>query len=380
MWRPADKDEKLTSRAKQPRLRLVKPHLTSLDGLRGVAALAVVGSHFENLSGHSLHLRHSGVAVDFFFILSGFVVGQAYEDRLADGLGWRAYMGVRLRRLYPAILGGLVIGLAVALAGGEGVYPAMALQILLLPVFWGPVLHGGELFPLNGPQWSLFLEIAANAVHAALFRWLTTPRLAMVVVTAGLALIQVSLTSGGLDVGWARQSFWGGPPRVAWGFGVGLLLWRAHRRGIRAPPAPYALIVLGLCLCLVRPFPERGLYALTDPLLVLVALPLLVSLAIASPVPSWALPLAGWLGALSYPLYAVHAPLLRAAEAILDRLPDDVEATGWLFVLPIVIAIAVLFERLYDAPIRALVRTERLKLRQRRRHLPNSPSATPRDG
>ncbi len=313
----------------------------------------MAGSHFENLSGISLHLQHSGVAVDFFFILSGFVIGQAYERRLAEGLAWGAYMRLRLRRLYPAILGGLAIGLAAALMAGEGLYPAMALQVLLLPVIWGPAVHGGELFPLNGPQWSLFLELAANALHAAVVRWLTTWRLLAIVGLAGVLVILASARFGGLDAGWSRTNIWGGPPRVLWGFGLGLLLFRLHARGPRAPAVPYVLVVLGLALCLVRPFPEQGPWAITDPVLVLAVLPALVLLGIASPVPGWASGVARWLGALSYPLYAIHAPLLRVCEAVLNPLPDDQAALGWAAAPFVVVGVAALFGRFYDAPVRA---------------------------
>ncbi len=328
-------------------------YLVSLDGLRGVAALAVVGSHFENLSGISLHLQHSGVAVDFFFILSGFVIAQAYERRLAAGLGWGAYMLARLRRLWPAILGGLAIGLAAAVLAGERLSLAMALQVLLLPAVWGPSLHGGELFPLNGPQWSLFLELAVNALHAAVFRWLTVPRLVAAVAAAGLALILVSARFGGLDVGWSRANVWGGPPRVIWGFGVGVLLFRAHARGLRAPALPCALVALALGLVLVRPWPEQGLYAVTDLVIVLAVLPVLVSLAVRSTVPRWASGPARWLGWLSYPLYAVHVPLLRACEAILNSAPDTQAAMGWAATPVLVVGLAALFARYYDAPVRA---------------------------
>ena len=331
----------------------MKTYLPSLDGLRGVAALAVVGSHFENLSGISLHLQHSGAAVDFFFILSGFVIAQAYEDRLEAGLGWAAYMVLRLKRLYPAILGGLFIGLVVALGAGERLYPAMALQLLVLPVLWGPVLHGGELFPLDGPLWSLFLELTANAAHAAAFRWLTTGRLAVIVAFAAVLVVLVSLRFGGLDVGWSRQSFWGGPPRVIYGFGMGLLIFRLRALGLTAPRAPYGLIVLGLILCLVRPLPEGGLYCVTDPVIVIILMPALVAFAVRSPPPARARRLTLWLGALSYPLYAVHAPLLRGFETFLDTLADNQAALGWAFALPAVIALAAVFERLCDAPIRA---------------------------
>jgi len=128
---------------------------------------------------------------------------------------------------------------------------------------------------------------------------------------------------------------------------------------VAAPRAPYGLVVLGLILCLVRPFPEAGLYGLTDLVIVLVVLPVLVMLATRSPPPARVMKLTLWLGALSYPLYAIHAPLLRGFETVLDRLSDSQEMVGWIVALPAVIALAALFERRYDAPIRSWLRARR---------------------
>ena len=85
----------------------------ALDGLRGIAAIAVAARHAPYLwaaGAPTGFLRESYLAVDFFFILSGFVIAQAYERRLAGTLTWRGYMALRLERLYPAILGGLALG------------------------------------------------------------------------------------------------------------------------------------------------------------------------------------------------------------------------------------------------------------------------------
>ena len=339
-----------------------KTYLPSLDGLRGVAALAVVGSHFENLSGIQLHLQDAGAAVDFFFILSGFVIGQAYEPRLESGLSWRAYMGLRLARLYPAILGGSVVGLIVAAFAGDPIGWPLAAQFLLLPVLLGPSVHGGELFPLNGPQWSLFWELAANALHAAVVRWLGVPVLVAIVLASAAAIIWAALTYGSLDAGWGRANVWGGPPRVAFGFFTGVLLFRLHDRGWSAPRLPYPLIALLLALCMVRWFPGAGGFAVRDIVKVLVVLPILVALAVDSPVPPMIRPLAMWLGALSYPLYAIHVPLLRGGEQVLRRLSDAPSDWGWWAVLAATLILAAAFERFYDAPIRAWLNRRRRRL------------------
>ena len=336
-----------------------KTYLPSLDGLRGVAALAVVGSHFENLSGIQLHLQDAGSAVDFFFILSGFVIGQAYEPRLVAGLPWRAYMGLRLGRLYPAILGGVAVGLAVAAFAGDPMGLGLIAQFLLLPVLWGPAVHGGELFPLNGPQWSLFWELAANALHGLVVRWLTIPVLAIIVALSAAALVWASLAFGGLDAGWGRSNLWGGPPRVAFGFFSGVLLFRLYARGWVTPRLPYPLIALLLGLCMVRWFPDVGGFAIRDIVKVVVVLPGLVALAVNSPVSARLTPVSLWLGALSYPLYAIHVPLLRGGEQVLNRLFDAPPAWAWWLCLASTLVLATGFERVYDAPIRAWLRDRR---------------------
>ncbi len=330
----------------------MRKHFASLDGLRGIAALAVVGSHFENLSGFDLHLQQSGVAVDFFFVLSGFVIAQAYEARLIADMTWRRYMSLRLARLYPAIFGGVLAGLIVAAAAGEPLSVWLGLQFLLLPVLQGAAVHGGELFPLNGPQWSLFWELAINAVHAAAVRWLTTPVLIAVVALAAGALVWTSLHFGSLDVGWSRTNVWGAVPRVIYSFGVGLLIFRAHARGFTAPKIPYGVIAIALIACMFRVVPALGGFAIRDLAVVLVVLPALVVLAIASPLSTRAERSAKWLGALSYPLYTIHVPLLRGFNIVVDALPDAWQAAAWWVSLILTLGLAVLFERYYDAPIR----------------------------
>ena len=330
----------------------MRKHLVSLDGLRGVAALAVVGSHFENLSGLQLHLQQAGAAVDFFFVLSGFVIAEAYERRLKEGLGWRAYMGVRLRRLYPAIFGGLSLAVLFTALNGDTLYPLMAAQFLFLPVLAGVSVNGGELFPLNGPQWSLMLELAINAVHAAAVRWLTTPVLVGVTILAAAALVYTSLHFGGLDVGWSRANLWGGPPRVLYGFMIGLLIHRADARGWRAPVLPFGLVAAALAACMFRIWPSLGGFAVRDLIIVLAVLPALVMAAVQSKVSPRLTPLASWLGALSYPLYAVHVPLLRGFASLLNDMSGPAQAAGWWLALAETLVIAAGFERFYDAPIR----------------------------
>jgi peptidoglycan/LPS O-acetylase OafA/YrhL len=226
-------------------------------------------------------------------------------------------------------------------------------------VLFGPAMHGGELFPLNGPQWSLFWELIANAAHALVVRRLTTPVLVAIVTLSAAAVAWASLTFGSLDAGWGRANFWGGPPRVAFGFFAGLLLFRLHAAGWKAPRAPYPLIALALGACMIRWFPHLGGFAIRDIVKVIVVLPALVALAVRSPVSPRLRPAAVWLGAFSYPLYAIHVPLLRGGDYVINQLFDTPTAWTWWLCLAVTLILAAGFERFYDAPIRAWLRDRR---------------------
>ncbi len=344
--------------------RFVRKHLASLDALRGVAALAVCGKHFQNLSHINLHLQQASVAVDLFFALSGFVIAQAYEQRLEGGLGWRDYMVARLIRLYPAIFGALVIAVVFRFIAGGEFFWELGFQFLILPVMFGPMIYGGDCFPLDGPQWSLFWEIFANGLHGAVFRWLTPRRIAAIMTVAAVGLCAACWRWGWLDVGWTRRTFWCGLPRVTYGFFAGVLIYRLDQKGWRVPKVHFGFVLAALAVCMVRWFPHMRLYWVRDLALVMVILPSIVAFAVnADASGKWMKPFV-WLGAISYPLYTLHVPLLRGFRWLLmdlPRLDRGVEFGLWWVVLAGVVGVAYLFETYYDVPARAWLTRRRAK-------------------
>ena len=343
----------------------MRKHLASLDGLRGVAALAVAAKHFQNLSGFHLHVQQAAMAVDLFFVLSGYVIARAYEQRLTGELSVSRYMIMRVQRLYPAIFGALVLALLLRLAFHGPIVPQMAMQFVLLPVILGPALFGGELFPLDGPQWSLFWELIVNGVHASVFRWLTIPRIVAILVISAIGLLAACAQWGWLDVGWTRRTLWCAAPRATYGFFMGVLIYRLNQRGWSAPKVPYLAIVGALALCMVRWSSDPNVFWISDLALTLVVLPGLVALATASEVPALLVRPAIWLGAISYPLYAVHVPLLRGFRWLLmahPPLPLPERIAAWAFAVVATIAFAGLYERYYDAPIRAFLARRRARV------------------
>ena len=101
-----------------------KPRYEILDGLRGVAALMVVLFHiFETYSKGPAEqiINHGYLAVDFFFVLSGFVVGYAYDDRWNKMTTW-GFFKRRLTRLHPMVIAGTLVGAALFFFAGN-VFP-----------------------------------------------------------------------------------------------------------------------------------------------------------------------------------------------------------------------------------------------------------------
>ena len=150
-----------------------KPRYEILDGLRGVAAVLVVLFHLlETYSnGQSTQIINHGYhAVDFFFVLSGFVIGYAYDDRWDKMATW-GFFKRRLVRLQPMVIMGTVVGACFYLFGqGDGfplignvsgwkVLIAFVMGCLMIPCGAGMDIRGwGEMNSFNGPNWSLTWE------------------------------------------------------------------------------------------------------------------------------------------------------------------------------------------------------------------------------
>ena len=197
-----------------------KPHYDILDGLRGVAALMVIVYHvFECFDWTPV--PHGYLAVDFFFVLSGFVIGYAYDSRWNEGLTVGNFFKRRLIRLHPMVVIGAVIGALCFFMQGSvrwdgshvsvgWVMVAMLMGMLMLPLWPGAatdVRGNGEMFPLNGPTWSLFFEYIGNILYALLLRRLPTKWLAVLAAVSGSFLAYIAVGDGYLGVGWS-MAFW----------------------------------------------------------------------------------------------------------------------------------------------------------------------------
>ncbi|MDE2578425.1 MAG: acyltransferase [Hyphomicrobiales bacterium] len=329
-----------------------KPVFESLNGLRGVAAMMVVAFHWS--LANALPLHYGFLAVDLFFVISGFVIAAAYEARLRSDLSLAQFFAIRFIRLYPLYIMGTGIAFAVAmvsfvLRGGvsEANVPAFAAAPYATLMAPAPPLHGADatLYPLNPAAWSLFFELIANLVYAASPRFWTMKKLVAVMAGCALFLLASPNFYGGGGVFWSSIAL--GLARVFYSFFAGVAIFRLYEAGVRLQGLPASLVIVAFFGLLVAP------YAIGVAPVGLIGLPLLVAFAVNAN-PSGALRnVFADLGLASYAVYALHAPLHGLMIAVLARLHVDALISAdialWLTLAPL----GLLAARRYDAPVRA---------------------------
>jgi peptidoglycan/LPS O-acetylase OafA/YrhL len=300
----------------------------TLDGLRGVAALAIALFHLAGWTNHRWILPHAWLAVDFFFMLSGFVIAHAYEKRLGS-IGLLGFVRVRLIRLWPLIALSMVIG---ALAWAFVLHRGQALGYLWRGLLLVPQTHG-QPYPLNAPAWSLFFELVANLAWVIVALRLDTR------ILLGAVLISGALAVG-FDVPYAElggaKAFLGGFPRVTFAYGLGVLCYRNQVR----ISLPAWLLALALIAVFWLPYTP----AAVNLCIVGFVFPAILLAGAGSQSEG---PLLKLGGDLSYPLYALHRPLGMILLGALG--PHGPKA--WVFV-PVILGISWLALKLYDEPIR----------------------------
>lgn len=352
-----------------------KPHYNLLDGLRGVAALTVVCFHlFEAYATSHLDQRinHGYLAVDFFFILSGFVVGYAYDDRWTK-MTVREFLTRRLVRLQPMVVIGALIGAVMFYTQGCPVWDVSAVPVAMLlvatlmnafmiPATPGAEIRGvGEMYPLNGPAWSLFFEYIGNVLYALFIRRLSTRALTVLVAAAGCGLAAFSVWGplGDICVGFSLtgENIVGGSLRLLFAFPAGLLLSRVFRP-VRVRGAFW---IGSLAVVALASVPRIGgsehlwMNGVYDALCAVVLFPLIVWIGASGKTTDRVTSrICKFLGDISYPLYMVHYPFIYLYYAWVknENLTFGQSLPGAAALVAGSVALAWLCLRFYDEPVR----------------------------
>lgn len=373
-----------------------KPRYAILDGLRGVAALVVILFHgFETYIPFfgTQHINHGYLAVDFFFVLSGFVIGYAYDNRW-DRMSTWSFFKRRLIRLHPMVVAGTLFGACLfffgesdyfSLIGGTEPWKfflCIVLGLLMIPAGTGLDIRGwGETNSLNGPNWSLTFEYIGNILYAFVLRRLPTVVLGMLCVASAFLTMNLAL---GWDVfgffaqpkydvigGWSitPDQMYVGFSRLLYPFLCGLLISRLLPKFItKENPSGSPLGIRGgfwwasLLLVVLFAVPQIGgkscvADGLYQVFAIVVMFPVIVLIGAGSKTTDKRS--AKWcetLGNLSYPLYITHFPLMYMQMAWVS---SHKESPVWhhvvlnLGILLVAIGIAWAFLKLYDEPVRA---------------------------
>ncbi len=355
-----------------PGILNTRQHFEILDGLRGVAAFAIVIFHFMEWVFPDINknfIGHGFLAVDFFFCLSGFVIGYAYDDRIGK-IGIGSFFKRRLIRLHPLVIFGSVLGLlglfldpyAAPVSFGIGKLALLFIcSLLLIPL---PIMEERFFnnFSLNAPAWSLFWEYIANIVYAFILYRLGRRSLFVLTILAAGGICFVSYRAGNLLGGWSKDNFFDGGVRVAYSFSAGLLIFRSNwiiknRLGF-----------LGLATLLLFAFimPGSDWNWITEPLVVIFYFPLLVALGAGSTLSSQWKKICRFSGDISYPLYMTHYFAIWIFGSYFTNKKHEAGELTFVVIagVALLVVFAYLVMKFYDIPVRRYLSKKRLQARQ----------------
>ncbi len=370
-----------------------KPHYELLDGLRGVAALLVVWYHifegyaFAGQKPFIESINHGYLAVDFFFILSGFVIAYAYDDRWGSGFTKKDFFKRRLIRLHPMVVMGAILGMITFFVqggvqwDGTHVETSAVMIALLLTMFFIPAYPGanyeirgnGEMYPLNGPAWSLFFEYIGNILYALFIRRLSNKMLALFVIVLGIALAWFAMFDvsgyGMIGVGWTLDTvnFFGGLLRMLFPFSMGMLISRNFKpvkvRGVFWISTALLFSIFSVPYIQGNfPILLNGLF---EAICIIFIFPLIVWLAASGKTTDKKTgAICTFLGAISYPLYIIHYPFMYL---FYDWLIDSklyTFAETWQVALVVYlwnIVLAYICLKYYDEPVRKWLSSKLLR-------------------
>lgn len=361
-----------------------KPHYDILDGLRGIAAILVLWYHvFEGYAfaaGAPIIAmpNHAYLAVDFFFILSGFVIAYAYDDRIGKSMPLGNFFKRRLIRLHPMVVLGAVFGVITFLMQGSvqwdgtHVMTSAVMIALLCAMFFIPAVPGcyyeirgnGEMFPLNGPAWSLFFEYIGNILYALFIHRFSNRTLTIWTALMGIGLGFFTLTDfsgyGNLGVGWTLDAtnFIGGLLRMLFPFSLGMLVFR-HFKPAKIRGAFWICSLILFVLFHVpfipglAPICYNGLFEM---ICITLVFPLLVWLgASGSTTDRFSSGVCKFLGDISFPVYIIHYPLYYLFYAWLIKNQYYTFGQTWVAAILLIagnIVLAWCCLKIYDEPVR----------------------------
>ncbi|HZZ86774.1 MAG TPA: acyltransferase [Caulobacteraceae bacterium] len=298
--------------------------IRSLNTIRGVAALMVAIFHAPALFGVAETFPHAYLAVDLFFVLSGFVLLHAYDARIEHGLSLPRFFQLRLARLYPLLLVVTFVGFGVMLikhAAGRvpmngDTFLSLPLSLFMLPAPADATINHAA-FPFVSQSWSIVWEVALCPILFVWVKWVRTWAVLIAAVFA-LALAWVAFSQGTIDGGWTTPTFWVGALRaiVAFFAGVSMRIWTRMGplpRWANRAAAAAAVLVVGYVTLV------HGTFWWAEFAAAVAGFPLIIAAAAQRRhrlLENW---VGDRIGEASYSIYMLHAATIDVLETGLKR-------------------------------------------------------------
>ena len=320
-----------------------KPRYEILDGLRGVASFTIILYHiFENIVigiPSEQIINHGYLAVEFFYVLSGFVIGYAYDDRW-DKMSLRDFFIRRLIRLHPMVIAGTIMGFNLYIFQQSNAFPLienveyykfflhLILSFLMIPCPPSLDIRGWkETNAFNGPNWTLTYEYLSNILYALIFRFFNLVGLIIVVFIGAVLIIVLAfnldflnLFSEGRDNqkytvigGWSLtiDQIFIGITRLIYPFFIGYLIYRLKFK----IKVKYGFVVCSFILICILCCPRIGgismINSVYESIAIIIIFPIIVMMGAGSEITNEKLKMLNkFLGEISYPIYITHYPLI----------------------------------------------------------------------
>lgn len=342
---------------------LATERFATLDGIRGLAAIMVILDHVASPLNQVVVSR--ALAVDFFFVLSGFVLAHAYANRLDSGMSAFDFMRRRVIRLYPMYILGSALGAVLAIVAasrgdfpmtpeGFGLVSLFALLFIPAPPHLGGLAWG--FYSFDHPAWSLAYELIANFAFAALAFMRKPKWIVWWLPLAAASLAWQSFQNQSTDMGWQYHTIDGGLVRIGYEFFLGVVIYSLWKRGYSFTlPAWIALPLLPLIACAGSLLHDVNQRIAFDVAMQIVVIPVILAGAANARVTGATERICSSLGALSFGVYMLHVPIAGAMSLIWPVAPEDAALS--LLQLVVVIATTLVAAAAtyvaYDKPARA---------------------------
>ncbi|MCX2574863.1 acyltransferase family protein [Pedobacter sandarakinus] len=363
---------------------LSKPHYPILDGLRGIAAIIVVTFHLAepfSTSNIDKFVNHGYLAVDFFFLLSGFVIGYAYDDRWKQ-INVGTFFKRRIARLQPMVILGMTLGAIGFYFTDSTIWPlihtiplwkmllVMLIGYTILPVPLSLDIRGWqEMHPLNSVGWSLFFEYIANILYAVWIRKFSKIALGVLVAIAAVALAHLAISNGDVSGGWTLnvEQVRIGFTRTVYPFFAGLLLSRIAKPTKIKNAFLWCSVAIAVILYMPRigGDADKWMNGIYDSLSIIIIFPLIVYVGASGTIKSETeKKICKFLGDISYPLYMVHYPIVYFYVAWISNHKEITPLMALPYALGILfgaIILAYMALKYYDEPLRKWLRHRAVK-------------------